>query len=220
MIRVILVDDHAIVRTGIAHILGEHPQCQVVAEMGSGEEAIRAVREHKPNVVLMDLNMPGIGGLEATSRIHATHPEVGIIILTVHANAPYPKHLLEAGATGYLTKGCAANELYAAIETVARGGRYVGSDIAQQLALGMMPGGSDSPFDALTARETSVMLMLIQGHSVAQAAEILSLSPKTVATYKYRLFNKVGVNNAVELSHLAIRHGITDESQAPLPGEA
>jgi two-component system invasion response regulator UvrY len=210
MIRLLLVDDHDIVRTGIAHIIEKQNGIEIVGETGTGEEALRLARKLKPDVVLMDVNMPGLGGLEATRRIHLSMPETKVIILTVHSEAPFPTHLLDAGASGYLTKGCAASELVDSIRAVNRNQRYIGKDIAQRLALSLLPGADKSPFDDLSSREMEVMMMLIQGLEVSQIAETLSLSPKTVSTYKYRIYDKLDVKNDVELTHLAIRHGIIE----------
>jgi len=212
LIRLLLVDDHDIVRTGIAHILEKQKDIEIVGEAGNGEDALKLVREVKPDVVLMDVNMPGLGGLEATRRIHRSTPKTRVIILTVHSEAPFPTHLLDAGASGYLTKGCAAEDLVQAIRAVYREQRYIGKDIAQRLALSLLPGADKSPFDELSSREMEVMMMLIQGDDVAQIAEALSLSPKTVSTYKYRIYEKLNVKNDVELTHLAIRHGIVETS--------
>lgn len=210
MIRLVLVDDHDIVRTGLAHIIATQPDLELVGEAGDGEEGLRLIRELKPDVVLMDVNMPRLGGLEATRRIHQSMPEVRVIILTVHSEAPFPTHLLDAGAMGYLTKGCAADDLLEAIRAVRHGRRFIGRDIAQRLALSLLPGAERCPFDELSAREMEVMMMLVQGQEVGAIARSLALSPKTVSTYKYRVYEKLDVKNDVELTHLAIRHGITD----------
>ncbi len=210
MIRLLLVDDHDLVRTGVAHIIEKHQGIEIVGEAGTGEEALRLVRQHQPDVVLMDVNMPGLGGLEATRRIHRSTPKTRVIILTVHSEAPYPNHLLDAGASGYLTKGCAASELIEAIRYVHRGQRYIGKDIAQRLALSLLPGAEKSPFDELSIREMEVMMMLTQGIEVGAIADSLALSPKTVSTYKYRIYEKLDVRNDVELTHLASRHGILE----------
>ena len=210
MIKLVLVDDHDIVRTGISHIIEKDPNMKIVGEAGDGEEGLRMVRQLKPDVVLMDVNMPKLGGLEATRRIHQSQPQSRVIILTVHTEAPFPTHLLDAGATGYLTKGCAADDLLNAIRSVAKGQKYIGKDIAQRLALSLLPGAEKCPFDELSAREMEIVLMLVRAQEINDIAESLALSPKTVSTYKYRLYDKLGLKNTVELTHLAIRHGILD----------
>lgn len=211
MIHVLLVDDHELVRTGIKRILNDTRGMKVIGEAGSGEEALRMMRQCKPDVVLMDVNMPGIGGLEATRKLLYMYPAVKVIVVTVHAEEPYPTRLLEAGASGYLTKGCAVEEVIGAIKAVHAGQRYIGMDIAQQLALSLLPGGQKSPFDALSHREMQVMLMVTQGQSIQQISDKLCLSPKTVSTYRYRLYEKLGVDNDVELTHLAMRHGMIEQ---------
>jgi two-component system invasion response regulator UvrY len=213
MIRVLIVDDHELVRTGIKRILEDTRDIRVVAEASTGEEALGLVREHRPDVVLMDVNMPGIGGLEATRKLIQSHPELRVIVVTIHVDEPYPTRLLEAGASGYLTKGCAVDEIVDAIQVVHRGERYIGADIARQLALSMLPGGERSPFDKLSQREMQVMLMVTQGHSIQDISDRLSLSPKTISTYRYRLYEKLGVDNDVELTHLAMRHGMIEVGQ-------
>lgn len=210
MIRVAIVDDHDLVRTGIRRILDGEGGIEVAGEAASGEEALQLVRKEPLDVVLMDVNMPGMGGLEATRRILACSPNTRIIILTVHAKAPFPTQLLNAGASGYLTKGCASDELVRAIRKVHEGTRYISADIAQQLALSMLPGGDRSPLDELSSREIEVMMMLVQGEEVQTISETLYISHKTVRTYKSRLYEKLGVKNAVDLTHMAMRHGILE----------
>ena len=213
MIQVLIVDDHELVRTGIKRILEDTGEIRVVAEASTGEEALQLARQHEPDVVLMDVNMPGIGGLEATRKIIQSQPDLRVIVVTIHVDEPYPTRLLEAGASGYLTKGCAVGEIVDAIQSVHRGERYIGADIARQLALSMLPGGERSPFDKLSQREMQVMLMVTQGHSIQDISDRLCLSPKTVSTYRYRLYEKLGVDNDVELTHLAMRHGMVEFGQ-------
>jgi len=211
MINIILADDHEIVRTGLKMIVAKMPDITVIAEAGNGEQAITAVSLLKPDVILMDVNMPVMSGIEATKRIAKHMPTTKVIILTVHAENPFPVQLLEAGASGYLTKGCAAEELETAIKTVYNSGRYIGVEIAQQMALSLMPGGDSSPFDALTPREMEVMMLLSQGKKPKEIAAVLLLSPKTVATYKYRILEKLQLKNTIELAHFAKNHGILDD---------
>jgi two-component system invasion response regulator UvrY len=212
MINIILVDDHEIVRTGLKLIISKMSGIKVVAEAENGKQAVEAVRSYKPDVVLMDVNMPELSGIEATRRISQHTPETKIIILTVHAENPFPSQLLDAGATGYLTKGCAAEELEKAIKTVALNKRYIGSDIAQQMALSLLPGGESSPFNELSTREMEVMMLLAQGKKPKEIGGDLFLSPKTIATYKYRILEKLNIENVIELAHLAMRHGILEDN--------
>jgi len=210
MIQVLLVDDHGLVRAGIRRLLEDASGIEVVGEAGSGEEAIDYVREHEPGVVIMDVNMPGIGGLEATRKLLHIHPGVKIIVVTVYVEEPFPTRLLEAGAAGYLTKSCAVDEIVSAIYAVQRGERYLSADVARQLALSILPGGRRSVFEKLTQREMQVMLMVTQGFRNQDISDRLCLSPTTISTYRYRLYDKLGVANDVELTHLAIRHGMLE----------
>jgi len=154
--------------------------------------------------------MPGIGGLEACRRIIRHNPDIKVIALTVHADEPYPSRFLQAGASGYLTKGTGVNEMVKAIRQVNSGQRYISAEIAQQLALKPFKPDNDSPFDTLSEREMQVMLMITAGDKVQHISDTLCLSPKTVNSYRYRLFDKLEIDNDVSLTHLAIRHGIID----------
>ena len=212
MINIILVDDHEIVRTGLKMIIAKMAGIKIIAEAENGKQAVDLARKYNPHVILMDVNMPVMSGIEATRRITQHIKNVKIIILTVHAENPFPAQLLEAGASGYLTKGCAATELEIAIKKVATHGRYIGTDIAQQMALSLLPGGEASPFDELSSREMEVMLLLAQGKKPKEIGDILLLSPKTVATYKYRILEKLDLENVIELAHLTIRHGILEDN--------
>jgi len=208
MIRLLIVDDHEIVRVGLREILADYPSIEIAGEAGSGETAMRLNREVWPDVVLLDICMPGLSGLETTVRLKKARPELGIIILSVHETSPFPERLMEAGASGYLTKGCPVAELVRAIEIVSRGGRHIGSTVAQNMALCMLPGKSNSPFDDLSTREMEVMLMLADGQRLADIANTMHLSPKTVATYKYRIFEKLDTRNDVAMTRMAMRYGL------------
>lgn len=212
MIKVMVVDDHELVRTGISRILNDAPGISVVAEACSGEEAITASKKHKPHVLLMDVSMPGIGGLEATRKLIKSNDDVKVIVLSVHAEEPIPSRMMEAGASGYLTKGCAVEEILMAIKTVHAGERYIGADVAQKLALKMVPGGGVSPFDALSPREMQVMLMLTQGQRTQTISDNLCLSPKTISTYRHRLYEKLGVGSDADLTRMAINYGIIEQA--------
>ncbi len=211
MIRIMLVDDHSIVRTGLRGLLEDKGGFKVVAEAGDGEKAVQLAKELEIDVILMDLQMPGLGGIEATRKIIQHNSYAKIIVLTSFSENPFPKRLLDVGASGYLTKGCAAEELLQAIKIVHSGQKFISPEIAQKIALGMM-GGDESPFDALSAREMEVMMMLLQGEDNAPIAKKLSLSPKTVSTYRYRVYEKLGVQNDVGMVKLAIIHGILDNA--------
>ncbi|MDN3679921.1 UvrY/SirA/GacA family response regulator transcription factor [Vibrio tapetis] len=210
MINVFLVDDHELVRTGIRRIIEDVRGMNVAGEADSGEEAVKWCRTNHTDVVLMDMNMPGIGGLEATKKILRFNPDVKIIVLTVHTENPFPTKVMQAGASGYLTKGAGPDEMVNAIRMVNSGQRYISPEIAQQMALSQFSSGSDNPFKELSERELQIMMMITKGEKVTDISEQLSLSPKTVNSYRYRLFSKLDISGDVELTHLAIRHGMID----------
>ncbi len=213
-INVLVVDDHDLVRYGIVSLLKVQDGIHVLAEASTGEQALELCRQHHAelNVVLMDINMPGIGGMEATTRINRQWPEIGIIIITVHGSGPLPKKLLQAGARGYLSKGDGVTEIVQAIRDVHGGGRYIAKDIAQNLALSMLPGDAGNLLDRLSRRELQVLMMIAQGQKTQEISDTLNISPKTVSTYRMRLHEKLEVATDVEMLHLAIKHGILDES--------
>ena len=210
MIRLLIVDDHELVRVGLRQILADYPAMEIIGEAGDGETALRLARKLWPDVVLLDIRLPGLSGIETTRRLKQLRASLAVIILSIHEAAPYPERLMEAGASGYLTKGCPVNELVQAIRKVASGGRHIGSVVAQNMALGLLPGGGATPFDELSTREMEVMLMLADGLRVAEIANTMHLSPKTIATYKYRIFDKLNINSDVELTLLAVKYNILD----------
>jgi two-component system invasion response regulator UvrY len=203
-----IVDGHELVRVGLRRILSDYPAIKVVAEAINGETALRLCRKVKPHVVLLDINLPGLSGFEITSRLKQSASGPEVIILTSYVQPPFPKLLLEAGAAGYLTRGCPAQELVQAVKTVASGGRHIGAEIAQKIALDMMPGADCSPFDGLSIREMEVMLSLAEGKNLTEIARMMSLSPKTVATYKYRIYDKLNTRNDVDMTRMALRYGV------------
>lgn len=210
MISVLLADDHDLVRTGMRRLLDDIPEIQVVAEAKSGEEAICLSREVLPQVVLMDLNMPGMGGLEATKKILHYNSDIKIIVVTMSEDEMLAQTLLKIGAAGYLTKGCRINEIVHAIKEVIAHRHYITPQIATQLALaGTRSNESQSPFHELSERELQVMLMTLDGRKTQEISDSLCLSPKTISTYRHRLFNKLGIQTDVELARLAMRHGLT-----------
>lgn len=210
MIKVLLVDDHELVRIGIKRLLQDVNGIKVIGDASTGEEAIKKSKELIPDVVLMDVQMPGIGGLEATRKMIRHNPDIKILALTVCDDEPYPSRLLQAGAAGYITKGCDAEEMIRAIRTVHSGQRYISSEIAQQLALKRFTKAEESPLDILSERELQIMLMITSGQKVQDISDKLCLSPKTVNSYRYRIFEKLNINSDVELTLLAIRLGLVE----------
>jgi DNA-binding NarL/FixJ family response regulator len=212
-IRVFLVDDHALVRVGMRMILSAETDIEVVGEADNGEEALPQIRRLKPDVVLCDLHLPGVSGLEVTERVVRGDHGTRVIIVSVLQDGPMPKRLLEVGASGYVGKGGDAAELLRAVRDVARGKRYLASSIAQNLALSGIKGDA-SPFDALSPRELEVAMMLTQGLRQEDIARRLSLSAKTVNTHKTRLFEKLGIQDSIALARLVAQYGIADPALA------
>jgi len=208
LISVLLVDDHELVRAGIRRILEDIKGIKVVGETQCGEDAVKWCRSNSADIVLMDMNMPGIGGLEATRKIVRYAPDIKVIMLTIHTENPLPAKVMQAGAAGYLSKGAAPQEVINAIRSVHAGQRYIASDIAQQMALSQLEPQAENPFSTLSERELQIMLMITKGKKVNEISEQLNLSPKTVNSYRYRMFSKLNISGDVELTHLAIRHGL------------
>lgn len=210
MIGILLVDDHDIVRTGIRLILDSDPNMRVIGEGRDGDEVVALARKLKPQLVLMDIHMQRVSGIEATARLHAALPEVRIIILTMQGSVTLPRRLLATGAHGYLSKGCPAEELLAGVRAVAAGRIFIGAEIAQQMAQSLLPGAPVSPFETLSEREIQVAISIARGEKMASIAQRLSLGKKTVATYKYRVLEKLDCENDVELARMALRHGLIE----------
>jgi two-component system, NarL family, invasion response regulator UvrY len=204
--RVLLVDDHAVVRMGFRLLLQATDDIEVIAESDSGENACQRVTELHPDVVVMDLAMPGMGGIEAVKRIIARDREVRILALSAHED---PRRALKAGALGYLSKRGAPEALIEAIRTIARGRRYLDPQIAQRIAVQDLEGG-DNPTELLSEREFEVFVQLARGQSVNQIADNLKLAPSTVGTHLYNIKQKLGVQNQSELTLLAVRHGLIE----------
>lgn len=217
-IKVLVVDDHDLVRIGISRMLADIDGIKVVGEAASGEEAVRLVRELSPDVVLMDVQMPGIGGLEATRKIQRMDDSVRVIAVTVCNEEPFPSRLLKAGASGYLTKGADLQEMLKAIRVVNVGQKYISAEIAQQMALKPFKEEQSSPFDQLSERELQIGIMIVNCQRVQEISDKLCLSPKTVNSYRYRIFDKLGIESDVELTLLAVRHGLVDANVVGNPG--
>jgi len=180
---------------------------EVVGEACSGEDALSQMRQHCPDVVLMDLKMPGIGGLEATRRIRRQCETTKVVVVTACVDDPYPAHVLDSGASAYVSKNSHISEMIRAIKQVYSGERYISSDIAQAMALG---NSNTSPFDALSERELQIATMIMDCQKVQSISDKLCLSPKTVNSYRYRIFEKLNIASDVELTLLAVRNGLLD----------
>lgn len=214
--QLIVVDDHALVREGIIRLLDDVYQIEVIGGAETGEDALRIIKLREPQIVLMDLNMPGMGGLEATKKIVRQYPSIKVIIVTACDQEPFPSLLLEAGAAGYVTKAAQLDEMIRAIKTVHAGQRYISPSIAQHMALTpFLLGAQDNVFDQLSERELQIAMKILSAKKVPVIAGELNLSPKTINTYRYRIFEKLGIENDVELVLLAIRHRIIDPYVVP-----
>lgn len=202
-----MVDDHDLVRMGISRMLADVRDMTVVGEASSGEDALRLVRDLRPDVVLMDIQMPGIGGLEATRKLLHAYPEVRIVAVTACGEEPLPSMLMKAGASGYVTKGTALPDMVEAIRSVCAGQPYLSPDVAKEMAIQSLQ-KVESPFDALSEREIQVAMMIVNCQSNQEIADSLYVSPKTVSTYRARIFEKLRIDSDVKLTLMALRHGL------------
>ncbi|CAM5198492.1 UvrY/SirA/GacA family response regulator transcription factor [Alishewanella longhuensis] len=210
MINVLLVDDHELVRTGISRILMDERGIKVIGEANSGEEALQFCRQHEPDVVLMDMNMPGMGGITATKRILHYCPDIKILALSISCEEPVPTKVMQLGAAGFISKNSAPKEMIMAIKKVYSGVRHISDEVAQKMALAKVNNQQANPFEGLSDRELQIMLMITQGQKVTDIAEQLNVSAKTVNSYRYRMFEKLSISGDVELTHMALRHGMID----------
>lgn len=210
MIRVVLVDDHAIVRMGFRMLLqSEGSDIEVVGEAPDGESLLKQWPDWAADVIVMDLSMPGLGGLETLRRLRAKEGSPPVLVLSAHEDTAHPRRALNAGAQGYLSKRSAPETLPEAIRVVAKGKRYLDAQTAQNLALSQLDGAA-SPFDALSEREFEVFVRLARGRSVNDIATQLSLSPSTVGTHLYNIKQKLAAGNQAELTLLALRWGVIE----------
>jgi two-component system, NarL family, invasion response regulator UvrY len=207
MIRILLVDDHELVRTGFEAMLNAAEDMTVVGIAQSGEEAINAAVRLAADVVLMDIVMPGIGGVEACRRILKQDQKVKIIAISAYKDGPIPQQLLKIGVMGFISKGSSLDEMIFAIRKVMTGKRYLCTEVANNIALQGLPDSIESPFAKLSQRESEVVTLILQGKSIQQMAEMMTLSDKTVNTYRYRLYEKLQIKNDVELTRLAVKFG-------------
>jgi two-component system, NarL family, invasion response regulator UvrY len=209
MIRVLLADDHGIVRDGLRRIVEDAGDMQVVTEAADGPETIRLTREIKPDVVVVDISMPGMDGLEVITRLHGEMPELPILVLTMHEEEQYVIRAISAGATGYITKRSAPEQLVKAIRQVKNGRRYVSADAAESLALHVARGkGSQSPLESLSNRELQVLRALAMGQTNREIAANYNISVKTVDTYRFRLLKKLNLRNNADISRFAVQYGL------------
>lgn len=209
-IKVLVADDHDLVRMGIARMLDDHAHIEVVAQANCGETAVSLARLHKPDVVLLDVHMPNIDGIEATRRIKQIDDGIKVLAVSSLSAQPYPALLLKAGVDGYITKGTPIDEMVKAITKIHAGGKYFSHEIADELASGFV-GESQDPLACLSEREKQVLMMVVNCQSIQQIADQLFVSTKTVNTYRYRIFEKLGVDSDVKLTHLALRHGLISQ---------
>jgi DNA-binding NarL/FixJ family response regulator len=218
VLRVVLADDHAVVREGLKALVNAQPDMRVIGEAGNGEEACRVVMELSPDVLVMDLSMPVLGGADATIRVKRDCPSVKILALTVHEERQYLSQLLRAGASGYVLKRAAPAELVRAVRTVAGGGTYIDPSIAGAIVAGFLDADASIASrvtDVLSDREREVLIRIARGFSNKEIAAKLRLSVKTVETYKARVAEKLGLRTRVDIVRYAGREGWLSESQDP-----
>ncbi len=209
MIKVLVVDDHDLVRTGIARMLDDAEGIQVVGEAVCGNSALSETKRLMPDVVLLDVNMPNMNGIDAAKKLMQLAPRTKVLAVSSISAEPYPSLLIKAGAHGYITKGVPLSDMIAAIKKIYGGGRYFSADVSESLAMSLL-NDNKSPFDALSEREHQVAMMVANCKSIQEIADSLFVSTKTVNTYRYRIFEKLGVDSDVKLTHLAIRYGLVD----------
>lgn len=210
-IKILVIDDHDVVRMGICSLIAQTPGVEVIGQGSSGEQALALTRELNPDIVFMDIRMPGIGGLEATRRLMLANPGLKVIVVSVFADDTYPAQLLKAGAAGYITKQADREEIQRALQTVIEDGIYVSPAIAQLMVVkGLKPDQQGSPLAMLSRRELQIAQMIGSGHRANEVAAVLNISPKTINTYKYRIYDKLGVGNDVELALATVKYGLID----------
>lgn len=211
MIKILIVDDHALVRKGIRRLLEDFPDLEVIGEADSGDAALNFVKMSSPDIILLDIKMPGIDGWEVTRRLKKTNSSINIIVLSAISTDPLPERVLQLGAMGFLSKESCIDEMVLAIRKVSQGERYVSAEIAQKIAINRIQPSGDNPFDKLSEREMQVMFMIARSLSVPEIAKTLFLSTKTVNGYRYRMFEKLNVKNDVDLIYLAMKHRVIEQ---------
>lgn len=209
-LRVMLVDDHPIVRRGLRELLADAFAGAIIAEVGSGREALAALHSNPWSVMVLDLSLPDGSGLDVLKRVRELRPRLPVLILSVHAADQFARRAIAAGASGYLTKDAADVELVTAVSKLARGGKYFSADVLEHVALGLHPDRDDRPHERLSDREYQVLRMIGRGKTVSEIATELSLSVKTVSTYRARILEKMRMRTNAELTHYAVRHGLAE----------
>ena len=209
-LRIMLVDDHPIVRRGLRDLLADAFAGAIIHEVGSGREAIAALHSHSWSVMVLDLSLPDGSGLDVLKRVRELRPRLPVLILSVHAADQFARRAIAAGASGYLTKDAADSELVTAVSKLARGGKYFGAEVLEHVALGLHPDRDDRPHERLSDREYQVLRMIGSGKTVSEIATELSLSVKTVSTYRARILEKMRMRTNAELTHYAVRHGLAE----------
>jgi DNA-binding NarL/FixJ family response regulator len=220
-LSVVLADDHAVVREGYRRLLERTSDIEVLAEAGSGEEAYRLICDLKPDVAVLDISLPGLSGIEVVRRVIARNPDQKILVFSMHEDTVFSSRALQAGARGYVTKSAAPEVLVEAVRLVASGKLYISHEMAQELAVQMLP-GREKPIDALSAREFEVFRLLVAGHSLQEISKILCLSYKTVANHQSSIRQKLDVNNTAQVVRIALNHGLiasAPEGEEPAPAE-
>ena len=210
MIKVVVVDDHAVVREGLKRIIAENVGMTVSGEAADGHEAMRVIKSEPCDVVLLDITMPNKNGLDVLKELHAESPRLPVLVLSMHGEDQYAIRVLRAGAAGYLTKDSAPAKLVQAIRKVVRGGKYVSPTLAERLVYDLGPGSDKAPHEILSDREYQVLCMISSGKTVTQIAEELSLSVKTISTYRVRILEKLKMKNNAEITRYAIKEGLVD----------
>jgi len=212
VIRVVIADDHTILREGLRQLLGVASDMQVVGEAADGFEVVARVRALEFDVLLLDMSMPGKSGIELIKQVKAEKPKLRVLVLSMHEETQYAVRAIKAGASGYVTKDSAGTQLVTAIRKVAGGGAFITAEVAEQLALGAMPGAEGPPHARLSDREYEVFQLLVAGQTVTDIAGKLNLSGKTVSTHKARLMEKLGIDNQADLVRYAMKHGVEGDS--------
>jgi two-component system invasion response regulator UvrY len=210
MIKTVIADDHPIVRAGLKQILAEASDIKVAAEAGDGHELLRLIRMGDVDVVLLDITMPGLMGLDALKQLRVENPDLPILVLSMHPEDQYGIRVLKAGASGYLMKSAAPDQLVGAIRKVYRGGKYVSPSLAEKMAFSLQTGATTLPHEALSDREYQVLCMIASGKTVKEIAGQLSLSEKTISTYRARILEKMDMKSSAELTHYAIKFNLVD----------